>query len=40
MYFAFKNGVVEVTANDISITSYKDADGVFWDSEVNKHSYE
>jgi len=40
MYFAFKNGIIEVTANDISITSYKDAGGVFWDSEVNKHSYE
>jgi hypothetical protein len=40
MYFAFKNGVIEVTANDISITNYKDADGFFWDSEVNKHNYE
>ena len=40
MYFAFKNGVVEVTANDINISKYSDAGGMFWENEVNKHSYE
>ena len=40
MYFAFKNGVVEVSANDINISKYSDAGGMFWENEVNKHSYE
>ena len=40
MYFAFKSGVVEVSANDINISKYSDAGGMFWENEVNKHSYE
>lgn len=39
MFFAFKNGIVEVTANDITLKNYKDIEGVFWENEVNKHSY-
>lgn len=40
MYFAFKNGIVEVTAENITLSKYSDAGGVFWENEVNKHSYE
>ena len=40
MYFAFKNGIVEVTAETITLSKYSDAGGVFWENEVNKHSYE
>ena len=37
-YFPFKNGVVEVTKDGMSIHSYEDLDGIVWESSIINHS--